>query len=77
MFRKTIFWILSVLVTFTSLVENDIDDFVVLADVFGWKWQEFVDDVREKEYIAACIAANPGHQLGDCALILKKKKARK
>lgn len=42
MIGKTILNPFSLLVPFTSLVEDDVNDFVVFTYVLGWCWDKFV-----------------------------------
>lgn len=49
---------LCALVTLSTLVQNDVDDFIVFADILCWQRHELVDDLAEERDIAACISAN-------------------
>ncbi len=49
---------LCALVTFSTLVKNDVDDFIVLADILCWQRHELVDDLAKERDIAACISTN-------------------
>ena len=51
-------------------MKDNIDDLVLIANIFRGKWQEFIDNLRKQEDISSCIVADPGHQLANCILVL-------
>ena len=57
-------------IPFSSLMKDDIDDFVMLADILRWLRHELVHHIAEERDIAACVPAYPGHEFRNCALVL-------
>jgi hypothetical protein len=47
------------LIPLSTLVQDDIDDFVLVAYIFRWKGHDSVEDVAEEFYIAVGILLNP------------------
>lgn len=62
MIWKAILGALNPVIPLASLVKNNVDDFVVFADILRWDWHEFVDHLAEQRYIALCIAPYPCDQ---------------
>lgn len=60
----------SVIVMFSSLVKNDVDDVVVLADVLGWRGHDAVDHFTEKRDIAASVSPDPRDKVGHRTFML-------
>ena len=44
---ESILYTFYLLVSFTTLMQYNVDDFVMLTYIFGWLWHEFVDDLAE------------------------------
>jgi len=63
---------IDLLVPFTSLMKNDVDDFVLVADVFCGLWHELVNDLTEEAHVAAGIIANAGHEFVNCVFMLSR-----
>ena len=52
-------------------MKDNIDDFILIADIFCGKWQEFIDNLRKQEDISPCIVADLGYQLANGILVLQ------
>lgn len=70
MVREAILRALRALITLSALVEDNVNDLVMLADILGRLRHELVDNLAEECYIAAGIPAYSRYQLGDSALVL-------
>lgn len=46
-------------IAFSSLMKDDIYDFVVFAYVFRWYWHQLVDHFAEDRYISPGVASYP------------------
>ena len=58
------------LVPLSSLMQNDVDDFVMLAYILRRLRHELVHNIAEERDIATCIPAYPRHEFRNCALVL-------
>lgn len=70
MWREAILTVLQRFVTFASLVQNNINNFVLLTDVFCWLGHELVDNLAEQANVSSSIAAYVRHKFGDGFLML-------
>lgn len=57
MYRKPILTSLDLLIPLSPLVHNDIDDFILVADVLRGYGHEAVDNFTEKLDVAAGVAS--------------------
>lgn len=51
----------SLLVAFTPLMEDNIDNLVMITYVLGWSWHELVNGFAEQMGIAPGIISDTGH----------------
>lgn len=58
------------LVPLSSLVQDDIYDLVMLADILGRNGHELVDDFTEQVDISTRVALNAGNEICRCILVL-------
>lgn len=70
MIGKPVLLTFRLLVSFPSLMQDNINDLVVLADVFCGLWHELVHDLAEQADISTCVEANALNQLGHGILVL-------
>ncbi len=60
----------SVIVMFSSLMKNDVDDVVVFADISGRRGHDAVDDFAEERHITASVLTDPRDKLGHRTFML-------
>ena len=70
MLGKSILATLQLFVALAPLMQNDIDDFILVADVLRWLWHELVDDLTEKADVSPSIVPDAGDKFRDRALVL-------
>ena len=63
-------------ISFTSLMQDHINNFVVFADIFGGCGHDFINHLTEQKGIAARVVSYSGNKLCDCLFMLKKKSDR-
>jgi hypothetical protein len=64
-------WI-HLVIPFTSLMQDHIDDLVVFADIFGGCRHDLIHDLAEQEGITTRVVPYSGNQLCDCLFVLKE-----
>lgn len=68
--RKTTLHPIKVLVTLATLMHDDVDHFVLLADVFCWLGKESVDYLVEQLDISPSVLLDARSEFGNCLLML-------
>ena len=70
MIRDELLSSFSVIVMFSSLVKNDVDDVVVFADILSGQGHDAVDDFAEERDIAASVSTDPRDKFGHRTFML-------